>query len=159
MMARQARPARGWSGRARQLLLIALIGAAVALIVGGLVGVAIGAVAGTALGTAAHRWLLRQPSPATVAENRRVAVDMPFAADLLAAALRAGAAPDAAARCVGRAIGGPLGDRLILVDRALSLGASAEEAWSYLGDVAGASRVSQAAVRSQHSGAAFAGAL
>ena len=50
-------------------------------------------------------------------------------------------------------------DRLARVDRALRLGASAEEAWSYLGEVEGGKRVIQAAVRSQHSGAAFAGSL
>src|SRR5262249_11326846 len=44
-------------------------------------------------------------------------------------------------------------------DRALRLGATADEAWSYLGDVAGATRVVRAARRSQHSGAAFAGSL
>ena len=64
-----------------------------------------------------------------------------------------------AARCVGAALGGPLGDRLVRVDRALRLGASAAEAWSYLGDGAGPARVTTAAIRSQHSGAAFAGAL
>jgi pilus assembly protein TadC len=79
------------------------------------------------------------------------------------------------------AIGGTTGDRLGRVARALRMGAAAEEAWSYLGagsaPLGGSSnaarsveagsgpapepvrRIVAAAVRSQHSGAAFAGAL
>jgi pilus assembly protein TadC len=136
-----------------------LIGAAVALVVGGWVGATLGAVAGPALGVASARWLSRQPSRGSVAADQRLRADLPFAADLLAAALRAGAAPDVAAACVAGALGGPLADRLVRVHRALRLGAPAEEAWSYLGDVEGVDRIRQAAVRSQHSGAAFAGAL
>jgi pilus assembly protein TadC len=116
-------------------------------------------VLGPALGIAADRWLRAQPARAQVADDRQVEADLPFAADLLAPALRAGAAPDVAARSVGRAIGGPLGQRLGSVDRALGLGAPAEEAWSYLGSVGGAQRLIRSAVRSQHSGAAFAGSL
>src|SRR6185503_1335194 len=51
----------------------------------------------------------------------------------VAAALRAGAAPEEAARCVATAIGGTTGDRLGRVARALRMGAAADEAWSYLG--------------------------
>lgn len=139
----------------RPLLVSVLVGFPVFALIGGWVGMALGL--GSAV--AAYRWLARQPSRETVAEERLVNADLPFAADLLAAALRAGAAPDIAARCVASAVGGPLGERLTRVDRALRLGAAAEEAWSYLGDVGGATRVAQAAIRSQHSGAAFAGSL
>jgi pilus assembly protein TadC len=72
-----------------------------------------------------------------------------------------------AAGCAGRALGGPLGERLQRVERALRLGSPADEAWSYL--IAGgrgddpaevaARRLVRAAVRSQHSGAALAGSL
>jgi len=162
---------------ARGGLLAVLCGITVALLVGGWVGIGLGAVAGPLLGLGASRWLNRQPSRRDLADERRVAADLPFAADLLAAALRAGAAPDVAARCVATALGGPTGQRLGRVERALRLGAGAEEAWSYLGRpdalagswpgvrraepalAQGAARVVQAAVRSQHSGAAFAGAL
>jgi pilus assembly protein TadC len=154
-----ARRSDGIGTRPRAIIVSVLIGLAVAFLVGGWTGAALGVVAGPVLGVASARWLARQPSRSSVTEDRRVAGDLPFAADLLAAALRAGAAPDVAARCVGRALDGPLGQRLARVDRALGLGAPADEAWSYLGTVAGASRVVAAAVRSQHSGAAFAGAL
>lgn len=91
--------------------------------------------------------------------ERRVAADLPFACDLLASALRAGLAPEAALRCVGEAIGGPLGARLDQVERALRLGADAEQAWSYLGPGAATGRIAQAAACTQHSGAALASAL
>jgi pilus assembly protein TadC len=118
-----------------------------------------GAGIGAVLGGAATRWLPR-PVPAEVrADRARANTDLPFAADLLAAALQAGATPEGAARLVGQAIAGPLGLRLGRVERALRLGAPAAEAWSYLGDVDGAARLLRAAERSGHSGAGFAGAL
>ena len=141
--------------KARPMIAGAGVATVLAIAVGGWSGPVLGAVAG--LG--AYVVLARQPSAAARAETRRVNADLPCAADLLAAALRAGAPPDVAARCVGVALGGPLGDRLVRVDRAMRLGAPAGEAWSYLGDGPGVARVTAAAVRSQHSGAAFAGAL
>jgi pilus assembly protein TadC len=141
--------------KARPMLLAAGVGIALAAAVGGWPGLVLGSVAAIPV----HRWLARQPTEAARTEARRVAADLPCAADLLAAALRAGAPPDVAARCVATAIGPPLGERLARVGRALRLGATADEAWSYLGDDPGVARVVGAAVRSQHSGAAFAGAL
>jgi Flp pilus assembly protein TadB len=144
------------TARARNRAAIsAVVGIAVAVALGGWTGPAVGLV----VGAGAYQLLARQPSAAARAERARVAADLPFAADLLAAALRAGAAPDVAARCVGSAIGGPLGDRLSRVDRALRLGAPADEAWAYLGDGPAPERIVRAAIRSQHSGSAFAGAL
>jgi pilus assembly protein TadC len=139
----------------RRLLAAAGAGVGIALVVGGWLGPLLG----VGVGLAGHRWLARQPPPAASARNLRIPAELPYAADLLAAALQAGAAPDVAARCVGQAIGGPLGERLVLVDRSLRLGAPAAEAWAYLGDAPGPARVAQAAIRSQHSGAAFAGSL
>lgn len=132
-----------------------VVGALVAVAIGGWPGLFVGAVVGIGV----QRWMARQEPAARRAERRQVGYELPFAADLLAAAMRAGAAPDVAARCVSRAMPGPLGARLSRVDRALQFGAPAAEAWAYLDDAPGAARVGQAAVRSQHSGAAFAGAL
>jgi pilus assembly protein TadC len=145
--------------RARPVLLGILFALALVQLVGGWAGALLGVVLGPILGVAASRWLARQPSRRIVAEERKVAADLPFAADLLAAALRAGASPDVAAGCVASAVGGPVGQRLDRVERALRLGSPADRAWSYLGRADGAARIVQAAVRSQHSGAAFAGAL
>jgi pilus assembly protein TadC len=141
--------------RLRKALTGLLVAVAVAVLVGGWPG----AVSGMVLGSTAYLSLRRQPSRASVALARRIAADLPFAADLLAAALRAGASPDVAARSVGVALGGPLGERLDTVARALRLGTPPAEAWAYLGAVDGAHRVVEAAVRSQHSGSAFAGSL
>ncbi|MGE5829723.1 MAG: type II secretion system F family protein, partial [Micromonosporaceae bacterium] len=118
-----------------------------------------GLVLGLLTGAGVHRWLSRRPSRTAVLADRHAAADLPYSADLLAAVLRAGAPPDVAARMVGLAIGGPLGERLTQVSRALRLGTPAGQAWAYLGDIAGGARLAQAAARSEHSGAAFAGAL
>jgi pilus assembly protein TadC len=93
------------------------------------------------------------------ADLRRAATDLPAGADLLAAALRAGAPPGHAAAVVGAAVAGPVGSRLMRVGSALRLGESPERAWEYLADLPGGERVARAAVRSADSGAALAAAL
>jgi pilus assembly protein TadC len=130
-------------------------GLAVALFVGGWAGVAVGCVAAVVLDRA-----LRRLEPAAVRIRRlRESADLPLAADLIAAGLRAGSPVDGAVAAVSQAIGGPLGDRLATVARSLRLGADPAEAWAHLSTVAGADRVVGAAVRSAASGAALAGAL
>jgi pilus assembly protein TadC len=130
-------------------------GAAGLVVAGGWRGTAVGLAIGVACG-----WrLARQPSATDRANRRQFDADLPFAVDLVAAALRAGAAPGAALRVVAEAVSGPVGLRFGRVERALGLGAPAAEAWSYLGDGDGAIRVARAAARSDHSGAALAGAL
>ena len=149
--------------RWRRLAVAVLCG----LAVGWVVGLPVGLVVGAAGMAAAYRWLSRLPDPAERAITRRITADMPFAADLLASALRSGVATEVAVGCAGRALAGPLGERLEQVERALRLGSPADEAWSYLiadgrGDdpaTVAARRLVRAAVRSQHSGAALAGSL
>ena len=123
------------------------------------VGGSRGAVGGLLVGIGCAVWLAQQPSSSERARRQRFAAELPFAVDLVAAALRAGSTPDAAARHVARAIGGPIGERLSRVERELRLGASPGEAWQHLGGGEAARRVSRAAVRSGHSGAALAGAF
>jgi pilus assembly protein TadC len=102
----------------------------------------------------------RRREPAGVGRDRLAATaDLPLGADLLAAALRAGAPVDRAAAAVADALGGPLGDRLARTARSLRLGAGPPEAWAHLSDVPGAGRLVAAAVRSSASGGALAGAL
>ena len=142
----------------RQAMLRSILcGLSLALVVGGAAGVVV-AVPVTII---AYAWLRRRPTLAQLRDVRRLEADLPFAADLLASALRAGAPPDVAVGCAGRALGGPLGERLQRVERALRLGAPAEEAWSYLtaGGVEATTRLARAAVRSQYSGAALSGSL
>jgi Flp pilus assembly protein TadB len=85
------------------------------------------------------------------------ASDLPLAAEVLAAVLRAGVPVDHGVLAVAEVL--PLDDRLTRVGRALRLGAPAEAAWRHLGDLTGAHRLIAAAARSSGSGAALAAGL
>lgn len=123
---------------------------------GGWIGVLVGAA--TAVGL--YRWLAHTAATSRPAIHlAAAAADLPFAADLLAEALRSGVPVDRAVGVVGDAIGGPLGDRLLQVARALVLGALPAEAWNHLGEIPGADGLARAAVRSADSGAALAAAF
>lgn len=156
---RTARPRRQGVGLPRWAdpirLGAAFGGLSTGLVVGGWAGGVLGIVVAVGLDR-----VLRRLEPATVRQRRlREAVDLPLAADLLAAALRAGAPVDRAVEAVAEALAGPLGDRLDQVGRTLHLGGDAAEAWGYLTPVPGGDRVSAAAVRSSSSGSALAAAL
>ncbi|MEU4333428.1 type II secretion system F family protein [Micromonospora lupini] len=103
--------------------------------------------------------LRRIESPAARSRRLREAADLPLAADLLAAAMRAGAPVDRSVLAVAEALDGPLASRLARVGRTLLLGGGPVEAWSALDGVPGAERLAAAAFRSANSGAALAGAL
>nr|WP_121399119.1 type II secretion system F family protein [Micromonospora sp. M71_S20] len=133
----------------------ALGGVAVAVIVGGWPGV-VAAVPTTLL---LDRLLRRIEPPAVRNRRLREAADLPLAADLLAAAMRAGAPVDRSILAVAGALDGPLADRLARVGRLLRLGGGPEEAWAPLAAVPGAERLTAAVLRSADSGAALAGAL
>jgi pilus assembly protein TadC len=138
------------------MVLVAPLGA----VAGGVsVGGTPGAVGGLLIGIACGVWLAGQPTASERARGRRFAAELPFAVDLVAAALRAGSTPDAAARHVAQVVGGLVGERLSLVARALRLGAAPADAWQHLGDGEAARRVARAAARSGHSGAALAGSF
>ena len=132
-------------------MLAALAGTSVALAVGGWFGLVVGTALAAAGGT-----LLRRIEPPNVRRDRtRAQTDLPFAADLLAAALRAGAPPDRAASAVGEVLGGPVGLRLTRVGHALRAGADPAAAWSHLGDLPGGPRFARAATRSAEHGLAL----
>ncbi|MEV1108067.1 type II secretion system F family protein [Micromonospora sp. NPDC049751] len=103
--------------------------------------------------------LRRIEPPAVRSQRLREAADLPLAADLLAAAMRAGAPVDRSVLAVAEALDGPLATRLARVGRTLLLGGGPAEAWSALDGVPGADRLAAAAFRSANSGAALAGAL
>jgi pilus assembly protein TadC len=125
------------------------------LVVGGAAGIAAAAL----VAPVAAR-LLRRIEPASTRRARQAATDeLPFAADLLAAALRAGAPVDAAARTTGVGIGGTLGRDLVRVADGLRLGLEPGVAWPVLGATPGADRIVDTVVRSAESGAAMARAL
>ncbi|GIE98263.1 membrane protein [Paractinoplanes rishiriensis] len=142
-------------GRRSRLLLAAVAGLAMAGLVGGWFGVPLGV--GAAVG--AERLLRRREPPGVRKERLAASADLPLGADLLAAALRAGAPLDRAAAAVAEALGGQLGERLQRTARSLRLGAEPAEAWAHLAGVTGADRLAAAAVRSSASGGALAGAL
>lgn len=136
-----------------------VIAAATALAVAGLIGTWWGLPVGVACGVGIER-LQRRREPAEARRERLAATaDLPLGADLLAAALRAGAPVDRAAAAVAEALGGPLGARLERTARSLRLGADPPEAWAHLADVTGAERLMAAAIRSSARGGALAGAL
>jgi len=129
--------------------------AATAVVVDGWWGLVLAAPAAVV----AHR-VIGRLEPADAKERRlREEADAPICADLIAAALRAGAPVDVAVLGVAEALGGPLRERLSTVGRSLRLGAEPDEAWSHLAGMPGGSRIAAAAVRSSASGAALAGAL
>ena len=139
----------------RVRLVAVAVGVSTAVVLGGRVGLVAGIGASVVLW-----WQLPRLAAATVAARlRREAVDLPAGADLMAAALRAGAPPGHAAAMVGAALAGPVGARLARVGHALRLGESPEQAWAYLADLPGGERVARAAVRSADSGSALARAL
>jgi pilus assembly protein TadC len=142
---------RGWKG---WMLLVAGAGG-LGVLVGGAAGVIV-----SLLALAGGAVALRRMEPAVARRERERAVaDLPITADLLAAALRAGAPPDHAAMVVGEALGGPVGIRLVRVARALRLGATPEVAWRHLAEVPGGDRLAGAATRSAERGSALTRAL
>jgi Flp pilus assembly protein TadB len=142
-------------GRRSRLVIAGTAGLAVAGLIGAWWGIGVGAAA--AVGT--ERFLRRREPPAVRRERLAATADLPLGADLLAAALRAGAPVDRAVAAVAEALGGPLGERMRRTARSLRLGAGATEAWAHLGEVGGAERLVAAAIRSSASGGALAGAL
>ncbi|RZU51575.1 Flp pilus assembly protein TadB [Krasilnikovia cinnamomea] len=136
-----------------------LLAAASALAVAGVIGQWWGVPIGGVVGIAVDRFLRRRQPAAVRAARLRATADLPLCADLLAAALRAGAPVDRAAGAVADALDGPLGQRLACTARSLRLGADPPEAWAHLSDVDGAQRLVAAAIRSSASGGALAGAL
>lgn len=124
---------------------------AAGIVVGLLVGGLAGAVVAVAV-TQGVRYLRRrtadrasrEPAPA----NRR----LPFAAELLAACLAAGAAPGQAADAVGRTLDGPLGEALRQVAAELRLGGDPAQSWARLAAVPGAEGLARWMVRAATTG-------
>ncbi len=132
-----------------------LCGLAAGVLTGGWPGLAVGVVTAALLG----RYLVRLEPAALRRERDRAALDLPYAADLLAAALRAGLPTDRAVRAVADALGGPIGVRLGRVAGALGLGVTPAHAWQPVHDLPAGTRLSAAVIRSADSGAALAGAF
>jgi pilus assembly protein TadC len=150
-MASPRRSRAGWL----PWLAAATAAAATVVVIGGWAGPA------ASLPAAGIAWLVvRRLEPARQRRSlQRAAADLPIAADLLAGALRSGAPVGPAAKAVGAALDGPVGERLRMVGEALLAGGLPSDAWAYLTDVPGGERLARAAVRSADSGAALVATL
>ncbi|MGV9285025.1 type II secretion system F family protein [Streptomyces sp. NPDC003730] len=115
------------------LPLVGTVGAGWALI-GGVAGILVGLVGAVAL----RRWSARRSAAGTSASEAAAvaaARQLPLAADLLAACITAGAGPVTAARAVGEALGGPVGDALGRGAAEVRLGGEPDGAWRGLAAV------------------------
>ncbi|MFG2683125.1 type II secretion system F family protein [Streptomyces sp. NPDC048392] len=138
-----------------RLPLVGTVGAGWAL-VGGVAGVVVGLVGAAAL----WRWKARRSVAGTAAEEAAAAEaarQLPLAADLLAACIAAGASPVAAARAVGDALDGPVGDALGRGAAEVRLGGEPDAAWRGLAAVPGAGPLARLLQRAEVSGLPAAG--
>lgn len=145
---------RRWPGR-KESAFCAFAGLAVFLVVGGVPG----AVAGAAGSVIAWAIVRRREPPRVRRERERVTADLPVAADLMVACLRAGQSIVGAVDITAEAIGGPLGDRLAWVGGQLRLGAAPESAWQALATERPLAPLARAMSRAALSGAPVADVL
>ncbi|MBP5862145.1 type II secretion system F family protein [Streptomyces scabiei] len=121
-----------------------------------LVGGVLGLVAGPAAGVGAWLWLRRARRTGADAEKAydaaAVSRQLPLAADLLAACITAGASPVVAARAVGEALGGPVGESLARGSAEVRLGSEPAEAWRGLAALPGAGALARLLERADESG-------
>ncbi|CAL9486312.1 hypothetical protein SUDANB58_03161 [Streptomyces sp. enrichment culture] len=126
------------------------------LVIGGVAGVVAGTVVAAVLW---HRWTRRSAAAVTArgADAAEAARQLPLAAELLAACITAGAGPVAAARAVGEALGGPVGDALARGAAEVRLGSEPGEAWRRLAALPGAGPLARLLERAGVSGLPAAG--
>ncbi|MFE9875364.1 type II secretion system F family protein [Streptomyces sp. NPDC005784] len=119
------------------------------VLIGGLAGVLVGLAAGFGV----RRWRQRRnPTPPEEYDATQAARQLPLAADLVAACISAGASPVAAARAVGEALGGPVGERLARGAAEVRLGSEPVDAWRRLASIPGAQGLARLLERSGESG-------
>ncbi|MQA78065.1 MAG: hypothetical protein GEV10_06240 [Streptosporangiales bacterium] len=124
-----------------------------------LVGLPWGAVVGAACAVACHVVLGRLEPSRVRRRRQRLAGDLPVTVDLMAACLRSGSTPVAAAEAVSRAVGGPVGDALHGVVSLLRLGGDPAESWSVLAKDEALATLGRAMARAMSSGAPVSAAL
>ncbi|MGW0393374.1 type II secretion system F family protein [Streptomyces sp. NPDC003042] len=118
------------------------------VLIGGGLGVLVGC--GAAFGV---RRLLTRARPSAGFDAREAERQLPFAADLLAACLAAGAGPVEAAEVVGDSLGGPVGERLARAGAELRLGGEPGAAWGRLAEIPGARGLAECLERAARTGA------
>ncbi|MEU5595546.1 type II secretion system F family protein [Streptomyces sp. NPDC020298] len=145
------RPSVDVRGAVRRWLPMAGVVAAGWVLVGGAGGAAVGLVVAGAL----WRWRSRQGEDADRAarfDAATAARQLPLAADLLAACIAAGAGPVAAARAVGEALGGPVGEALAQGAAEVRLGGEPADGWRRLASMPGAGALARLLERADVSG-------
>ncbi|GAU67798.1 hypothetical protein SSP35_05_03650 [Streptomyces sp. NBRC 110611] len=112
-----------------------------------------GVLAGFAVGLGAYRWLRRQQQAETARLTaERIRAELAPAGDLLAACLAAGAGPREAAEAVGRALDGPVAERLRQVAAELRLGGDPAVVWPRLAALPGAEGLARCMERAATAG-------
>ncbi|KOU95085.1 type II secretion system F family protein [Streptomyces sp. CH8.1] len=140
-------------GAALRGVVVAWAGPAGALLAGWvLVGGVAGVAAGCLVAVGVRRLRARTRPPAGV-DQREVERQLPFAADLLAACLAAGAGPVEAAEVVGESLGGPVGERLASAGAELRLGGEPGSGWGRLAEIPGARALADCLERAARTGA------
>lgn len=124
-----------------------------------LVGGVLGAALGIAVAIGAHRAFARMETPQLRRRRRRLAADLPLAADLIGAGLSAGGSVHTVGRAVADAIGGPLADELRAVTAAVELGADPVDAWLTLAPQPELAPLARTMARALESGAPLSPAL
>ncbi|WP_030764043.1 type II secretion system F family protein [Streptomyces sp. NRRL F-2664] len=119
------------------------------VLVGGVAGAAVGCLAAVGV----RRWRSRPRPPSAGVDPREAERQLPFAADLLAACLAAGAGPVEAAEVVGESLGGPVGERLARTGAELRLGGEPGAGWGRLAEIPGARALAECLDRAARSGA------
>ncbi|MEU6787857.1 type II secretion system F family protein [Nonomuraea angiospora] len=144
------------TGITRKTIIIATCtGLFTALLIGGIPGT----IAGFLITPAAAAFLHKKQPPQTHHDRRRIAADLPFAADLMTACLLAGRPVSDATEIAANAIGGPLGQRLKWVSTQLRLGADPDPTWATLAKDPATAQLSRAMSRAAQSGAPVADVL
>ncbi|MHB9860059.1 type II secretion system F family protein [Streptomyces sp. YIM S03343] len=137
-------------GSARRWLPLAGVAGAGWVLVGGISGLVAGLAAAVGL------WWWRRRREASGPEDRYDATQavrqLPLAADLLAACIAAGAGPVSAARAVGEALAGPVGDGLARGAAEVRLGGEPADAWRRLAALPGAAALARLLERADESG-------
>ncbi|MCX5049973.1 MULTISPECIES: type II secretion system F family protein [unclassified Streptomyces] len=119
-----------------------------------LVGNLAGALVGLVVAGGLWRWRARQAAAggAEINDASEAARQLPLSADLVAACIAAGAGTVVAARAVGEALGGPVGDALARGAAEVRLGGEPAEAWQRLAALPGAGPLARLLERADVSG-------
>lgn len=147
---------RGGRRQRRVAVVVAALAAAWLLVDSiGILGLGVAGVGGFAVDV----WLDRLEPRAVRRRREQLDADAPLGAEILAACLLTGSAPERAAQAVAAALGGPVGEELRLVVAHLRLGEDPATSWLQLQRVPSMAALGRAIARAAESGAPVAQAV